>query len=98
MLAPERAADMPASTHGGEGPIHLDGFILVIEGRDDIDTVNPQPGRTIVNFHVADFDAAEKQLQAAGVEWLTPVADRPSGRFGTFADPDGNRLQIIQFK
>ncbi|GAA1559399.1 hypothetical protein GCM10009789_10980 [Kribbella sancticallisti] len=51
----------------------------------------------ILNFHVDDFDAVEAQLQAAGVAWLTPVADRPSGRFGTFADPDGNYLQIIQF-
>lgn len=52
----------------------------------------------ILNFHVDDFDAVEAQLQAAGVEWLVPAADRPSGRFGTFADPDGNYLQIIQFE
>jgi predicted enzyme related to lactoylglutathione lyase len=50
----------------------------------------------MLNFHVDDFDAVEAQLQAAGVDWLSPVADRPSGRFGTFADPDGNYLQIIQ--
>ena len=98
VLTPERAVDTSASPHGGEGPIDLDGFILVIEGRDDIHAQNPQPGRVLVNFHVDDFDAAEKQLQAAGVQWLMPVADRPSGRFGTFADPDGNQLQIIQFK
>jgi uncharacterized glyoxalase superfamily protein PhnB len=97
VLAPEQAVDPQASEHGGEGPLHLDGFVLVIEGRDDIEAQNPQPGRVLVNFHVDDFDAAEKQLQAAGVQWSLPVADRPSGRFGTFADPDGNLLQIIQF-
>ncbi|WP_425567834.1 hypothetical protein [Nonomuraea dietziae] len=47
----------------------------------------------ILNAHVDDFDAVEAQLRAAGVEWLVPVADRPSGRFGTFADPDGNYLR-----
>ena len=52
----------------------------------------------ILNLHVDDFDAVEAQLRAAGVEWLVPVAYRPSGRFGTFEDPDGNYLQIIQFK
>jgi len=52
----------------------------------------------ILNFHVDDFDAIEAQLQAAGVEWLVPAEDRPSGRFATFTDPDGNYLQIIQFK
>ncbi|MCA2230226.1 VOC family protein [Nonomuraea aurantiaca] len=45
----------------------------------------------ILNFH-----AVEAQLQAAGVEWLIPVADHPGGRIGMFVDPDGNHLQIIQ--
>lgn len=87
-----------APEYKGEGPIDLGGFLLVIEQRDDVDAKNNEPGRMILNFHVDDFDAVEAQLQAAGVDWLTPVADRPSGRFGTFTDPDGNFLQIIQFK
>ena len=95
VLAPRPDGDR--SAHGGEGPIHLDDFTLVIEGRDDVEAQNAEPGRTIVNFHVDDFDAVETRLRAAGVEWLTPVADRPSGKFGTFSDPDGNLLQIIQF-
>ncbi len=82
----------------GEGPIVLGGFLLIIDQRDDVDTKNNEPGRMILNFHVPDFDAVEAQLRAAGVDWLTPVEDRPGGRFGTFADPDGNYLQIIQLK
>lgn len=86
-----------APGHQGEGPIDLGGFLLVIDGRDDVEVKNNEPGRMILNFHVDDFDAVEAQLRAAGVEWLVPAEDRPSGRFGTFADPDGNYLQIIQF-
>jgi uncharacterized glyoxalase superfamily protein PhnB len=87
-----------APAHEGEGPIDLGGFLLVIEHRDDVDAKNNEPGRMILNLHVDDFDAVEAHLRAAGVDWLVPVANRPSGRFGTFADPDGNYLQIIQFK
>jgi uncharacterized glyoxalase superfamily protein PhnB len=87
-----------APEYKGEGPIDLGGFLLVIDKRDDVDAKNNEPGRMILNFHVDDFDAVEAQLKAAGVDWLTPVADRASGRFGTFADPDGNYLQIIQWK
>ncbi|WP_328407053.1 SRPBCC domain-containing protein [Nocardia sp. NBC_00403] len=87
-----------APEYKGEGPIDLGGFLLVIDKRDDLGTKNNEPGRMILNFHVEDFGAVEAQLRAAGVDWLVPVADRPSGRFGTFADPDGNYLQIIQFK
>lgn len=87
-----------APDYNGEGPISLGGFLLVIEQRDDVEAKNNEPGRMILNFHVDDFDAVEAQLKAAGVDWSTPVADRASGRFGTFEDPDGNLLQIIQFK
>jgi uncharacterized glyoxalase superfamily protein PhnB len=87
-----------APEYKGEGPIDLGGFLLVIDGRDDVSASNNEPGRSILNFHVDDFDAVEKQLVAAGVEWLHPAEDRPVGRFGTFTDPDGNYLQIVQFK
>jgi catechol 2,3-dioxygenase-like lactoylglutathione lyase family enzyme len=87
-----------APGHAGDGPIDLGGFLLVIEHRDDVGVQNNEPGRMIVNFHVEDFDAVEAQLRAAGVRWLAPVEDRPGGRFGTFVDPDGNYLQIIQFR
>ena len=49
----------------------------------------------IINFHVDDFDALQAQLNAAGVEWIS-VEDRAKGKFGTFADRDGNYLQIIE--
>ncbi|GAA1184378.1 catechol 2,3-dioxygenase-like lactoylglutathione lyase family enzyme [Kitasatospora gansuensis] len=81
----------------GEGAIDLGGFLLAIDGRDDIEAKNNQPGRNILNFHVDDFDAVEARLSAAGVEWFS-VNDNEKGKFGTFADPDGNFLQIIQWK
>lgn len=87
-----------APGHEGDGPIDLGGLLLVIDGRDDVQPKNDEPGRMILNFHVEDFDAVEAQLREAGVEWLSPAEDRPAGRFGTFADPDGNYLQIIKFR
>lgn len=86
-----------APDHTGDGPIDLGGFLLVIDQRDDVAAKNEEPGRMILNFHVDDIDAVEARLRAAGVEWVAPVTERPSGRFGTFVDPDGNYLQIIQF-
>ena len=85
-----------APGHEGDGPIDFGGFLLVIDQRDDVDAKNTEPGRMILNFHVDDFAAVEAQLNAAGVDWIS-VEDREKGRFGTFADPDGNYLQIIQF-
>jgi hypothetical protein len=80
----------------GNGPIELGDFLLVIDRRDDVDVRNSQPGRVIINFDVDDFDAIQAQLNAAGVEWIT-IEDREKGKFGTFADPDGNYLQVIKW-
>src|SRR5687768_7299557 len=87
-----------APGHEADGPIDFGRLLLLIDKRDDVSEKNNEPGRMIFNFHVDDFDAVEAQLRAAGVDWLFPVEDRGPGRFGTFADPDGNYLQIIQFK
>lgn len=86
-----------APNHTGEGPIDFGGVLIVFDQRDDIDAINPQPGRTILNFHVDDLDPVIARLDAAGAEWISPVQDRPAGRFGTFVDPDGNYLQLIKF-
>lgn len=91
-----RRAFMPGQD--GDGPIRLGDLLLVIDHHDGVDTKNTEPGRMILNFHVDDFEAAAAQLRAADVEWLVPGEDRPAGRFGTFVDPDGNYLQIIEFK
>ncbi|XVV00452.1 VOC family protein [Actinosynnema sp. CA-248983] len=80
-----------------EGPVDLGGFLLVIDGRDDVEPKNGEPGRVIMNFHVDDFTEAEAQLNAAGTEWIA-VEDRERGKFGTFTDPDGNYLQVIEWK
>lgn len=87
-----------APDHTGDGPIVLGELWLIIEQRDDVSETNPEPGRSILNFHVEDFDLHEAQLQAAGVEWIAPAEDRAAGRFATFKDPDGNYLQLIQLK
>lgn len=86
-----------APGHEGDQPVDFGGLLLVIEHRDDVAAANGEPGRMILNFHVDDFDTIEAQLKAAGVTWIAPAEDRPAGRFATFADPDGNYLQIIKF-
>lgn len=38
------------------------------------------------------------ELRDAGAHWIAEPADRPLGRFATFADhPNGNYLLIIEF-
>jgi len=46
---------------------------------------------------VTDFDAAYRDLKAAGVTFLfEPVAALGGGRVVSFRDPEGNELQIVR--
>jgi lactoylglutathione lyase len=54
-------------------------------------------GATAV-FRVEDLDAARADLQRRGARFDEQVGDVEGyARFATFSDPDGNRVQIIEY-
>jgi hypothetical protein len=80
-----------------QGPLNVGGVLLVFERRSDVADKNPEPGRTIVNFHVEDAHEAEAHLNLIGVTWLAELERRQSGWFASLLDPDGSYVQIIEF-
>jgi predicted enzyme related to lactoylglutathione lyase len=72
------------------------GFTILIDRRDDVGGSNPEPGRAILNFAVADARAAAGRLDDLGVQWKAELEEREPGLFATAVDPDGNYVQIIQ--
>jgi hypothetical protein len=71
-------------------------FYVLIDTRSDISDRNPEPGRVILNFDVADARAIAARLDGLGVQWLAELEDRDGSLFATAIDPDGNYVQIIQ--
>lgn len=69
---------------------------LLIDGRADVDPVNREPGRVILNIHVDDARRTAAHLDDLGASWLVAIEERRDGLFGTLIDPDGNYIQIIQ--
>ena len=56
------------------------------------------PGGTVV-FKVDDLDEATSALRQRGVVFDGHEAEVPGvGRFATFHDPDGNPLQLIEYR
>ncbi|MBA0124527.1 VOC family protein [Haloechinothrix sp. YIM 98757] len=72
------------------------GFYVLIDSREDIGDSNPEPGRVLLNFEVADARAVVERLDAAGTTWLAGLEDRDGSLFATAIDPDGNYVQIIE--
>ncbi len=68
----------------------------MIDTRSDIGETNPEPGRIILNFDVADARAVAGRLEDSGVTWLAELEDRDGSLFATAIDPDGNYVQIIE--
>jgi hypothetical protein len=79
------------------GPLNVGGVLLVFEKRTDVADKNPEPARSIVNFHVGDARETETHLNSVGVTWLAELERRASGWFATLLDPDGSYVQIIEF-
>lgn len=71
-------------------------FYVMIDSRDDVSDTNPEPGRVILNFDVADARTVAARLEEAGTTWLAELEDRDGSLFATATDPDGNYVQIIQ--
>ncbi|MBA3310741.1 MAG: VOC family protein [Nocardioidaceae bacterium] len=90
-LAPRKNEDVE-----GYGMLDFGGFYLMIDSRDDIDEVNTDPARVILNFDVDDARVVAVNIDDLGGPWLAPIEDRDGSLFGTAVDPDGNYVQIIQ--
>ncbi len=77
-----------------------DGTLLEIMPRDETprpDRTTWTPGWSHLALRVDDFDAATAELESLGVQWRSDaVAAVGGGRVRSFADPDGNMLQIVQ--
>lgn len=72
-------------------------FYVMIDNRDDVGDRNPEPGRVILNFEVADARTVAQRMTDLGTTWLAELEDRGGGDlFATAIDPDGNYVQIIQ--
>lgn len=71
---------------------------VLIDARSDVAAATVEPGRVIINLHVADAQAVARHLDAMNVTWVAPLEyrERPGAWFGTLTDPDGNYVQIIE--
>jgi CreA protein len=74
------------------GPARL-ALHAAIEGRP------MAPGGATAVFRVEDLDAARTALEARGVEFEEHVGEvQGFARFASFRDPDGNAVQIIEYR
>jgi len=73
------------------------GVRLSVGVHDRVRGVSREPLRVMVNLTVADIHTAHERLTGAGVIFTrAPAREEWGGWVATFADPDGNILQLMQ--
>lgn len=83
----------------GDDAFHAGGATIAIDGHSDTRGAAREPQRVLIDFFVDDLAAEQARLEAKGVKFLrTRGAEWWGGLISTFADPDGNYCQIIEFR
>jgi predicted enzyme related to lactoylglutathione lyase len=73
------------------------GVRLSVGVHDQVSGVSREPLRVMVNLTVADIRTVHARLTRAGVVFTrAPAREEWGGWVATFADPDGNVLQLMQ--
>lgn len=83
----------------GEDAFHAGGATIAIDGHSETKGPAREPQRVLIDFMVEDLAAEQARLEAKGVTFLrTAGREWWGGVISTFQDPDGNYVQIIEYK
>jgi predicted enzyme related to lactoylglutathione lyase len=83
----------------GEGAFIAGESALLIDGHSEVHGPAKEPQRVLVNFFVDDLAAEQARLEAQGVRFIrTAGREYWGGVISTFLDPDGNYIQLLEFK
>lgn len=90
---------LPKHPNMGDFSVDAGGTAISFDGHSDIRGATREPARVLFDFFVDDINAEETRLKAAGVKFTRSQGKEYwGGIISTFADPDGNTLQIIEYR
>ncbi len=84
----------------GEGAFQIsDGSTFIIDGHSEIKGKAKEPARVLMSFFVDDIASEQTRLKSKGVKFIREEGKEYwGGVISTFADPDGNYVQLIEYK
>ena len=74
------------------------GATVALGTHSEVRGMAKEPQRHIVGLETDDVRAEHARLKSKGVEFLEDPQDGGQVIFATFKDPEGNYLQLLQFK
>ena len=72
---------------------------IYIGAHSEVTGPSKEPARAMLNFFVDDLAAEQKRIEGHGVKFIRSAGrEYWGGIISTFLDPDGNYVQIIEYK
>lgn len=91
--------ELPPHPVMGESAFVVGESALLIDGHSEVHGPAKEPQRVLINFFVEDRAAEQARLEARGVQFIrTAGREYWGGVISTFLDPDGNYVQLIEFR
>lgn len=90
---------LPAQDGMGPGAFKAGAATLFVDAHSDTKGSTKEPQRVLINFKVDALAAEQKRLETAGATFIRKEGKEEwGGVISTFTDPDGNYLQILEWK
>jgi predicted enzyme related to lactoylglutathione lyase len=90
---------LPRNPDMGEGAFMAGQVPFIVDGHSEVHGATKEPPRVLLNLFVDDLASEQKQLEGRGVKFSRSAGrEEWGGIISTFADPDGNYVQIIEYK
>jgi predicted enzyme related to lactoylglutathione lyase len=89
------AVDTPEFVVLGSNPT---GPSVTLGTHSDVKGKNPDPARHMVGLATDDVHGEVERLKSRGVEFIDDGQDFGNVTVATFKDPEGNYIQLVQFK
>ena len=90
---------LPKNPDVGEAAVRAGAATIIFDTHSETKGPTKEPSRVLINFFVDDLAAEQRRLEAQGVRFIrTAGREYWGGVISTFLDPDGNYLQLIEFR
>lgn len=82
-----------------ESTLIAGGAELVFDSHSEVHGLSTQPQRILLNLFVDDLATEQARIEAQGVKFIRSAGREAwGGVISTFADPDGNYCQLIEYR
>ncbi len=84
----------------GDQSFHIGpaGVLFIVE-HSEVSGPTAEPARAIIDLHIGGLDAEHERLERAGVKFIrNKGVEFWGGVISTFEDPDGNRIQLMEYR